>query len=345
MINRLTEAGPHFAGLVALAWLSSACDRTAVQSGLPAADAGIVVPAATADHATWLRWLRGPPRDTIRHVSWPPSRPRSPQRAAIGLDTQRVIVPRPPATPRVYQGQAVALESHIARTGRALAAEFGRRFEEATTDSERVVFGALALAVTGRSLPPETFHEWIFSPDTVLQGLAAGELYERLLLKRPDENTLEPVDSALTDALVGRLMDHVFDRVPTWPSFWERDQDRPPIERQPVILAFNPPRIRGLPAGLVDRYRHKADVIVPGEPEPPPRSQAGLFIEPVLRLGPFVRVSYTGAGGMFSWVLAEVDGEWYAVTMLRLILSPVNRTEGPPRAPRATREPPEAEPR
>jgi hypothetical protein len=86
-------------------------------------------------------------------------------------------------------------------------------------------------------------------------------------------------------------------------------------------------------------------VIVPGEPNPPPRSQGRLFIEPVLRLGPFVRVSYTHAGsGIFGWVLTEVDDEWYAVTMLRLVLNPVNRSEGPRRVPRATREPPEAEP-
>jgi hypothetical protein len=265
--------------------------------------------------------------------------------AAARLEAERLLDPRPPAIPSVSLGLVNALESHITRTGRDLVAEFGRRFDEATTDSARVVFGALAMALTGRNVPLDTIHGWLLSPDTVLQGLAAGELYQRMLRKLPGENALESVDDALADALVDRLMDYVFDRVPTWRSFWERDLPGPPIVRQPVTLAFNPPRITGLPAGLVEKYRHKADVIVPGEPNPPPRSQGRLFIEPVLRLGPFVRVSYTHAGsGIFGWVLTEVDDEWYAVTMLRLVLNPVNRSEGPRRVPRATREPPEAEP-
>jgi hypothetical protein len=239
--------------------------------------------------------------------------------AAARPETTRLIVPRPPSIPRVSAGVANALASHIVLAHRDLVAEFGRRFDEATTDSARVVFGALAMALTGRSLSLETVHGWLFSPDTVIQGLAAEELYSRLVQKPPGDSTLEDVHASLADSLVGRLMDYVIDGLPTWPSFWERDRGRPPLGRQPAALAFNPPRVRGLPPGLVDKYRHRADVIVPGEPEPPPRSQARLFVEPVLRLGPFVRVGYVLSGrGMFVWALVEVDGTWYAVTMSRL---------------------------
>lgn len=220
----------------------------------------------------------------------------------------------------VGQAQLDSIESEQRRTDRDFRAELLDRFRNANEDSARLVFGVLALAVDRTVFPVDTLHDWLFTADSILQGLAV-KAAGSLLFERGSPPPM-PLEQPVADSIVDRLLGYLIDGASVWPSFWDSEAIDLPFADRSARTRSQRPRISGVPASLVEKYRDRADIMVPGQTETSARSQgARIWIERVAHHGPFVRVRVSAAGSyVWNWVLVKVGDAWRIVARFDLVI-------------------------
>ena len=272
------------------------------------------MPPPNAGWETWAEWMGG----------------TDPQYAAARTATQRSLgmpPPRPESRVRFEESHATAIRFHAVRTGRDLVGELRRRFDGATSDSARLVFGTMLQGLGELRLSADEIKAYLRSSQPSERALADRSLRHLFFFTRT-----EAADSATVLALLDRLVSLVVEGVPAWrplaggPPGWAREgptlhQD--PSRRAVFLLADS------TPPALREKWKDRVGVVTAAEWARRPLTEGGVLytLSAVRRAGPFVLVGVStservarreGAtpqlyAAMVSYYLMEVNGEWVVV--------------------------------
>jgi hypothetical protein len=234
------------------------------------------LPEERADWRAWLQWMGG-----LR-----PGTPLPPGAAEHA------------PTVRFDPGHETAIRFFQARTGRSLIDEVRRGYEQAETDSARLVFLAILVGMGERWTDPDELAEVLRSGSEAERALARSRV-TRLFASAP---LAEPEVEA---EVVHRMLEVLILGAERWPDLHpaeatpRRTVQRPPAARPRFLLTD------GLPAGLLARWRDQATLIRRAEWEMRAGREPAIVIRPhsVHRAGPFVqvRVDYE------SWTRRDPD--------------------------------------
>jgi hypothetical protein len=266
------------------------------------------IPVRDADWRAWLEWMNG----------------SNPQFAQSGRSASRAFAPVP--YPRFEESHRAAVRFTEARTGRHIAAELREGFAAARSDSARLVYEYMLLALGAYRPVTDSVVAHFRSRSAPLMTLARHEL-PWLFDPAPP-----PADSATTETLLDRLIGMNFAGQRPW---WHIDvtgvlaptaNDLPPREvanEHTVLLADSiPPALRATWAGRVPMTtmeEWKRGSIRTGG--------TLLTFSGVERVGPFVRLGISSSGRVTrradqapwlyladtTYLLMLLDGEWVIV--------------------------------
>lgn len=252
---------------------------------------------------------------------------------------QTVPAPGPEASWREWMGWAGAglqvlssgrraLRLYEIRTDVSVAAAFRQRLTEAPSDSARLVYGMLLLALDEADPTPDEVTANLDAGSEALTTLAHSQLAR--LLSRNSAPADEQTARELTDA----LLEHLLLGAPIWPG--TPDRWNPGREERRVVGGNNrsaTPQMLltdSLPPGLAEKWASKIDLMTRDEWTARSDLLPGELIDvgPVVRAGPFARVSVGWSGRMdrrdvgtpYAWsasqtfYLRQVGDKWIYVT-------------------------------
>lgn len=270
------------------------------------------MPPAGSDWHAWLQWMDG--RDS--HYVAMARRSSLPPRA------------RPDTLPRVRfeESHATAIRFFQARTGRDIVAELRRRYDEAPSDSARLVFGTMLEGLGALEAGDEQLVAWFRSGNP-----AQVDLARRMLA--PGFAKSAHADTTVAIPLLERLLAAIVDSAPLWPY---GVTDLGTSGRDPAILHM--PRgvffvdTLGVPARIRDEWRSRVTFLPKTQWIERDTRAPGVYysIAPISTWGHFARVNVTTserfarkpdeaprayASGVTYWLM-YVDGQWVEVALM-----------------------------
>lgn len=200
------------------------------------------------------------------------------------------------------------------RSGRDVAAEVWSQYLREASDSGRLVLSAIVQGLYSIPLTPEQSADWVVRGDSLNRHLALTKIYSALYAARPGHG--DPVDSQLAADLYDVLGRSLFEEAPPWKIMsaqgvvsanpWKPRLRVAPPQDKPVY-------VEGLPTPFAGRWADRAIVLPPGVTAPTGTEATVIRFDPVVRMGPFVRIRYRDPLGGAQAILLEVDGEWIMV--------------------------------
>ena len=278
----------------------------------PAASHAPMPPAGSDWHA-WLEWMDG----------------RDPRYVAIKAQTSLPDRIRRDTLPqlRFEASHVTAIRFYQARTGREVVAELQRGYDGATSDSARLVFGAMLQGLGALQLTEPQIADGFRSHEPARVDLARRSLLEGF------EKSATPTSSDVAAPLLERVVAAIVDSAPLWPSA-AADRRAVPggpaafhLPRGPVFLDTLrlPPRIRA-------EWASRVKLMPPDAWIAREARQPGVFytLGSVTTWGHFARVDVAASGrlarkpdespqayaGGATYYLMNVDGAWVAVAEL-----------------------------
>lgn len=225
----------------------------------------VPLPGRDADWRAWLRWMNGHSRGD-----------RSPDGPALSV--------------RFRPSHATAIRFYEARTGRDVSGELRRKHRVAASDSARLVFGSMALALDAYDPDPSAVAERFRSESSAARSLAEREMRHLFT----DRATV--TDSATRTELVDRLLATVIVDAETWPALRPESEGRGRTLDGIAGSVANADSVfvlaDSLPRGVRDRWRRRANLVTADEWRERPDRRPAVLVVPfsVTRAGPFVRL-------------------------------------------------------
>jgi hypothetical protein len=267
------------------------------------------MPAPGSDWHEWLQWMDG----------------RDPRYVAMTRQSSLPPRFRQDTLPRVRfeQSHATAIRFFQARTGRDIIGELRRGYDEASSDSVRLVFGTMLEGLGALQATEPQLVAW-FRSGNPSQVALAGRMLPSAVRK------FARADSIVTVPLLERLLAAIVDSAPLWPHL---DADSGTRGSDPATLDLLrghffidtlglPPRIRaewGARVELIPQSLwNERDVREPS---------VYFRIEPIAAWGRFARVQFVAtqrfarnpdeaprayASGATFWLM-NLDGQWVIV--------------------------------
>jgi hypothetical protein len=267
------------------------------------------MPPAGSDWHAWLQWMDGRDPDYIaatRQSSLPPRM-------------------RPDTVPRVRfeQSHATAIRFFQARTGRDIVAELRRGYDEASSDSARLVFGTMLQGLGALQSGDEQLVAWFRSGNPTQVALARGMLV-------PSFAKSARADTTVAIPLLERLLAAIVHSAPLWSHLNDGSGAR---RSDPATLHTLRGRCfidtLGLPPRVRSEWNSRVELISQSLwNERDVRSPSVFYrIEPIATWGHFARLQVTAtqryarkpderptvyASGSTYWLM-NLDGEWVIV--------------------------------
>jgi hypothetical protein len=269
------------------------------------------LPSATDDWHVWLEWMdgRNPDYLKLQTASQLPTASRAGTSAGV----------------RFEESHATAVRFFQARTGRDVVAEWRRAYDEARSDSARLVFGAMLEGVGALRLTESEVAEGFTSSDPARVTLA-----RRALLA---DTEWSPMDSTAAEPFVQRLLSVIVDSGPLWPA--GTADLRTSRRGSPTILHAPRGQIFVAPAGISSSIRAawspRVQFMTRAAWNARDERAAAVFytIGPIQGWGRFVRVQLNSsernaragdqapavnASGV-TYYLMSLNGDWVIVAM------------------------------